>query len=121
MPCRRRTRHRGSSSPARRGRCARLAGRIGDGWTAFESEYEQNLPTYLEALETSGRRREDQLVLLGVGEDGIRDDTSLAGSPWVRDPQATWERWHEAGVDGAAILARSVADVDALVAATERW
>ena len=37
---------------------ARLAGRIGDGWSAFEDNFEQNLPLYLEALEASGRRRE---------------------------------------------------------------
>ena len=100
---------------------ARLAGRIGDGWTAFDTNFEQHLPLYLEALDGSDRRREDQLVLLGVGDDGLRDDTSLANGPWLRDPRATWERWHEAGADGAVILARSVADVDALVAATERW
>jgi hypothetical protein len=76
---------------------------------------------YLEAQAGSGRRREDQLVLLGVGDDGLRKDTSLANDPWVREPRGTWERWHEAGVDGAVILARSTADVDALVAAVERW
>ncbi|MEA2536595.1 MAG: hypothetical protein QOF11_829, partial [Chloroflexota bacterium] len=29
---------------------ARLAGRIGDGWTAFDDNFEANLPAYLEAL-----------------------------------------------------------------------
>jgi coenzyme F420-dependent glucose-6-phosphate dehydrogenase len=41
---------------------ARLAGRIGDGWTAFDDNFEQNLPLYLEALEASGKRREEQRV-----------------------------------------------------------
>jgi hypothetical protein len=33
----------------------------------------------------------------------------------------TWERWRAAGADGAVILARSPADVDALATAVERW
>ena len=41
---------------------ARLAGRIGDGWSAFDDNFEQNLPLYLESLEAAGRRREDQRV-----------------------------------------------------------
>ena len=39
---------------------ARLAGRIGDGWSAFDDNFEPNLPLYLESLEAAGRRREDQ-------------------------------------------------------------
>ena len=39
---------------------ARLAGRIGDGWTAFDDNFEENLPPYLEALEAAGQRRDDQ-------------------------------------------------------------
>jgi alkanesulfonate monooxygenase SsuD/methylene tetrahydromethanopterin reductase-like flavin-dependent oxidoreductase (luciferase family) len=42
----------------------RLAARIGDGWTAFEDNFEANLPLYLESLATGGRRREDQRVLV---------------------------------------------------------
>src|SRR4029077_12292107 len=34
---------------------ARLAGRIADGWTAFDDDLEANLPAYLESLEESGR------------------------------------------------------------------
>ena len=43
------------------------------------------------------------------------------GSPWVRRPASTWERWQAAGADGAIVLARTTADVDALVEAAERW
>lgn len=99
----------------------RLAGRIGDGWTADDTVFERLLPTYLEALEESGRRREDQLVLVGVEGGGWLADVSIAESPWVREPRATWARWREAGADGAAILARSPSDVDALVEAVGRW
>jgi alkanesulfonate monooxygenase SsuD/methylene tetrahydromethanopterin reductase-like flavin-dependent oxidoreductase (luciferase family) len=100
---------------------ARLAGRIGDGWTASDTNFENRLPDYLEALADSGRRREDQFVMLEVNEGDWLDDSSLQQSPWVLEPRATWERWRAAGADGAVILARSPADVDALVTAVERW
>jgi alkanesulfonate monooxygenase SsuD/methylene tetrahydromethanopterin reductase-like flavin-dependent oxidoreductase (luciferase family) len=99
---------------------ARLAGRIGDGWSAFDDNFEQNLPLYLEALEGSGRRREDQTVLVGFQGDWLADG-SLRGSPWIDAPRETWERWHAAGADGAIVLARTTDDVDALVEAVSRW
>ena len=99
---------------------ARLAGRIGDGWSAFDDNFEQNLPLYLEALEAAGRRREDQRVLIGFQGDWL-GDADLGESPWCREPRASWDRWREAGADGAIVLARTTRDVDALVAAAERW
>lgn len=99
---------------------ARLAARIGDGWSAFEDNFETNLPAYLEALQASGRRREDQRVIVGFQGEWLSDEP-IADSPWVNEPRPTWERWRDAGADGAIVLARTTADVDALVAATERW
>lgn len=99
---------------------ARLAGRIGDGWNAFDDNFEANLPTYLESLEASGRRRADQLVLVGFQGDWL-GDADLAESEWIREPAAARDRWAAAGADGAIVLARTTADVDALVAARERW
>lgn len=98
---------------------ARLAARIGDGWSTFEN-FEANLPIYLEALEANGRRREDQHVYVGFQGDWLSDET-LEDSPWVTAPRETWDRWREAGADGAIVLARTTADVDALVEATGRW
>jgi hypothetical protein len=95
---------------------ARLAGRIGDGWSAFDDNFEQNLPLYLESLETAGRRREDQRVLVGFQGDWLGDE-SIKGSPWVQAPRETWERWRSAGADGAIVLARTTSDIDALVEA----
>jgi alkanesulfonate monooxygenase SsuD/methylene tetrahydromethanopterin reductase-like flavin-dependent oxidoreductase (luciferase family) len=99
---------------------ARLAGRIGDGWSAFDDNFEQNLPLYLEALEAAGRRREDQRVVVGFQGDWL-GDADLSESPWCREPRASWDRWREAGADGAIVLARTTSDVDALVEAVERW
>lgn len=99
---------------------ARLAGRIGDGWTAFDTNFEANLPRYLESLAASGRRREDQRVYVGFQGDWLGDE-SVRDTGWVHEPRATWQRWSEAGADGAIVLARSTDDVDALVEAAERW
>jgi alkanesulfonate monooxygenase SsuD/methylene tetrahydromethanopterin reductase-like flavin-dependent oxidoreductase (luciferase family) len=99
---------------------ARLAGRIGDGWSTFDDNFEQNLPLYLEALEAAGRRREDQRVIVGFQGDWLGDE-SIDASPWVQAPRETWQRWQAAGADGAIVLARTAADIDALVEATGRW
>ena len=99
---------------------ARLAGRIGDGWSAFENNFEKNLPLYLEALAASGRRRDEQRVLVGFQGDWL-GESDVAVTEWVREPRAARERWREIGADGAIVLARSTADVDALVEAVARW
>jgi alkanesulfonate monooxygenase SsuD/methylene tetrahydromethanopterin reductase-like flavin-dependent oxidoreductase (luciferase family) len=106
----------GGETPAGAG----LAGRIGDGWSTFEDNFEQNLPLYLEALEAAGRRRDDQRVYVGFQGDWL-GDAAISESPWVKAPRETWQRWHEAGADGVIVLARTTADVDALVSAAERW
>jgi alkanesulfonate monooxygenase SsuD/methylene tetrahydromethanopterin reductase-like flavin-dependent oxidoreductase (luciferase family) len=99
---------------------ARLAGRIGDGWSTFDDNFEQHLPLYLESLEASGKRREDQTVLVGFQGEWLSDE-SIRDTPWIEAPRETWERWHAAGADGAIVLARTTDDVDALVEATSRW
>jgi alkanesulfonate monooxygenase SsuD/methylene tetrahydromethanopterin reductase-like flavin-dependent oxidoreductase (luciferase family) len=99
---------------------ARLAGRIGDGWSAFDNNFEQNLPLYLEALAATGRSRDRQQVLVGFQGDWL-GESDVAETEWVREPRAAWERWSAAGADGAIVLARSTADVDALVDAVARW
>lgn len=99
---------------------ARLAGRIGDGWSAFDDNFEQHLPLYLEALAASGRPRSEQQVIVGFQGDWL-GDAAIAETAWAREPRAAWERWREAGADGAIVLARSTSDIDALVAAAARW
>jgi alkanesulfonate monooxygenase SsuD/methylene tetrahydromethanopterin reductase-like flavin-dependent oxidoreductase (luciferase family) len=99
---------------------ARLAARIGDGWTGFSDRFDELIRVYLEALAGAGRRREDMVVLLGV-QDGWGAGDALAGSPWVSAPLETLAAWRARGADGAVVQARTPADVDALVAATERW
>jgi alkanesulfonate monooxygenase SsuD/methylene tetrahydromethanopterin reductase-like flavin-dependent oxidoreductase (luciferase family) len=99
---------------------ARLAGRIGDGWSAFDDNFGQHLPLYLESLEASGKRREDQTVLVGFQGEWLAE-ASIRDTPWIQAPRETWERWRDAGADGAIVLARTTDDVDALVEAVDRW
>jgi alkanesulfonate monooxygenase SsuD/methylene tetrahydromethanopterin reductase-like flavin-dependent oxidoreductase (luciferase family) len=99
---------------------ARLAARIGDGWSTFDDTFEERLPIYLESLAAAGRAREDQRVYVGFQGEWLSDET-LVGTPWVEAPVETWARWADAGADGAILLARTTADVDALVEARGRW
>jgi alkanesulfonate monooxygenase SsuD/methylene tetrahydromethanopterin reductase-like flavin-dependent oxidoreductase (luciferase family) len=99
---------------------ARLAGRIGDGWTAFDDNFERNLPVYLESLAATGRQRKDQTVLVGFQGDWLADG-SIRDTDWYRAPRETWAHWRAIGADGAIVLARSTDDVDALVDSVARW
>ena len=101
-------------------RGTRLAARIGDGWTAPAETFERDLPGYLDALTEAGRERGDQELLVSF-EDGRSDRDALAGSAWIDAPGDELARWRTAGADGVIITARTPADVDALVAAAERW
>ncbi len=101
---------------------AALAARIGDGWTAFDDNFVENLPVYLEGLEAAGKERDDQTVLVGFqGSTWDKDPSTILDSPWVHEPRDEWERWREAGADGAIVTARSTADIDALVESVARW
>jgi alkanesulfonate monooxygenase SsuD/methylene tetrahydromethanopterin reductase-like flavin-dependent oxidoreductase (luciferase family) len=97
---------------------ARLAARIGDGWTAFEETFGRDEPAYRAALAEAGRDRAETVVLVGFQAPKSR---RLAGGPWATDPRGTFETWRARGADGAVVTARTTEDVDALVAAAERW
>ena len=101
-------------------RCRACTHAVGDGWSAFDDNFETNLPIYLETLAERGRRREDQRLYVGFQGEWLSDQ-SIRELPWIHEPRATWERWHDAGADGAIVLARTTDDVDALVDAVERW
>jgi alkanesulfonate monooxygenase SsuD/methylene tetrahydromethanopterin reductase-like flavin-dependent oxidoreductase (luciferase family) len=100
---------------------AALAARIGDGWTAFDDNFEENLPTYLEGLEEAGRTRAEQSVIVGFQGEWDKDESSVADSDWIRAPREAWERWRTVGADGVVVTARTTDDVDALVESVARW
>jgi len=97
---------------------ARLAARVGDGWTTRPDMLERLLPIYDDALAAAGRSRGPIIVALEGGRAG---EDALVGSPWIAAPREEMERWRALGADSVAIVARTTADVDALVDAIARW
>ncbi len=97
---------------------ARLAARLGDGWTAFEETFERDEPVYRTSLAALGRERSAVTVLVGVRRPA---DHPIADGPWAREPRAAFEAWRARGADGVIVTARTADDVDALVAAAGRW
>lgn len=95
---------------------ARLAGRIADGWTAFDRTFERDLPIYLESLANAGRDRADQRLIVAF-EAGRSGESALDDSPWVTRPDAELTRWQAAGANDVIITARTTSDVDRLVMA----
>jgi G6PDH family F420-dependent oxidoreductase len=106
----------GAASP----RGLRIAARVGDGWAAEVDDFERLMPTYLDALASNGKRREDAWIACGFGS-GKSGQDALGGSPWIEAPRDAWARWSEAGIDEAILTARTPNDVDALVGAVDRW
>ncbi len=98
----------------------RLAARIGDGWAAEDDDFERLLPRYRDALAEEGKRLDGAWIALGFG-GGKTGVDALSRSPWVDAPRETWARYAEAGVDEAIVTARTPNDIDALVAAVDRW
>lgn len=99
---------------------ARLAARAGDGWTTRADDLARLRPVFDEALAEGGRDRASVSIIAGW-EGGRTGVDALAGSPWIAAPRETWEAWREAGADGVNLVARTTADVDALVDAVARW
>jgi alkanesulfonate monooxygenase SsuD/methylene tetrahydromethanopterin reductase-like flavin-dependent oxidoreductase (luciferase family) len=75
---------------------ARLAGRIGDGWTAFDRTFGRDLPGCLEALAATGRSRESFTAIVAVE---LARDLPPDRQPFLADPMAELERWRAAGAD----------------------
>lgn len=107
----------GASSP----RGLRIAARVGDGWAAEIDDFETLMPVYREALAAEGRSLADVHIALGFGGGGKSGQDALSGSPWIEAPRETWAKYAALGVEEAIANARTTNDVDALVAAVDRW
>lgn len=97
---------------------ARLAARLGDGWTAFEETFERGEPVYRATLAELGRERSAMTVLVAVRRAA---DRPVAEGPWANEPRTAFESWRVRGADGVIVTARTTGDVDALVEAAGRW
>jgi alkanesulfonate monooxygenase SsuD/methylene tetrahydromethanopterin reductase-like flavin-dependent oxidoreductase (luciferase family) len=99
----------------------RLAAGHGDGWAAESDTFAALEPGYREALDAAGRDRAAQRVVLSFGGSRRRGAPAVAGHPLLVSPREEVRKWQAAGADDVLITARTTADVDALVAAAERW
>jgi hypothetical protein len=75
---------------------------------------------YRDALAAEGRSVETAWIALGFG-GGKSGQDALGGSPWVEAPREAWEKYAALGADEVIVTARTTNDVDALVAARDRW
>jgi hypothetical protein len=96
---------------------ARVAGRVGDGWTTRPDLLDRLLPVYLEACSVA--ERSPGPVVVGF-EDGRSGVDSIVGSAWALDPAVELAAWQARGATSVVVTARTTADVDALVEAAAR-
>jgi alkanesulfonate monooxygenase SsuD/methylene tetrahydromethanopterin reductase-like flavin-dependent oxidoreductase (luciferase family) len=102
----------GGQSPAG----ARLAARVGDGWTCNAADYERLLPIYLAELEAAGRRREDVVHLVAVA----LERAPLESQPLLADMAAFAASWAERGADELVVNWVRNHEISALVDAADR-
>jgi alkanesulfonate monooxygenase SsuD/methylene tetrahydromethanopterin reductase-like flavin-dependent oxidoreductase (luciferase family) len=97
---------------------ARLAARIGDGWTTRPDLVDRLRPIYEETCAQLGRPPGPIVV---AWEGGRAGEDALADSPWIDGPRTEWTGWARRGVSEVVLVARTTADVDRLVDAAGRW
>jgi alkanesulfonate monooxygenase SsuD/methylene tetrahydromethanopterin reductase-like flavin-dependent oxidoreductase (luciferase family) len=82
----------GGESPAG----ARLAARVGDGWTTNGPDYERLLRVHEQELAGNGRSRADIVHLVAVS---LSRDEPIEGQPLIADMTTFLGEWHERGAD----------------------
>jgi alkanesulfonate monooxygenase SsuD/methylene tetrahydromethanopterin reductase-like flavin-dependent oxidoreductase (luciferase family) len=96
---------------------ARLAARVGDGWTTNATDYEQLLPMHLAELAAQGRRRADVIHVVALS---LARDEPLDGQPIVRDMAAVAAEWQARGADELVVNWVRPDELAALLAAGAR-
>jgi alkanesulfonate monooxygenase SsuD/methylene tetrahydromethanopterin reductase-like flavin-dependent oxidoreductase (luciferase family) len=96
---------------------ARLAARVGDGWTTNAADYEQLLPVHLEELAAHGRSRAEVAHLLAVD---VSRDEPLDRQPLIADMATFVGEWHERGADELIVSWVRPAELPALLDAAAR-
>ena len=96
---------------------ARLAARVGDGWTTDAPDYDELLPIHLAELEEHGRKRSDviHVVAVPLGREGPLD-----AQPLVADLAAVAEEWQARGADEIMINWVRKAQLPAVLEAASR-
>ena len=96
---------------------ARLAARVGDGWTTNGPDYERLLPLHLEELAAHGRSRAQVTHLVAVSLD---KDVPLDRQPLIADMATFLGEWRERGADELIVSWVKPADLPALLEAGAR-
>ena len=96
---------------------ARLAARVGDGWTTNGPDYERLLPLHLEELAAHGRSRAQVTHLVAVSLD---KDVPLDRQPLIADMATFLGEWRERGADELIVSWVTPADLPALLEAGAR-
>ncbi len=96
---------------------AKLAARVGDGWTTNAEDYERLLPIHLEELSAHGRSRAEVQHLLAVS---ISRDEPLSSQPLIADLATFLGEWHERGADEIVVSWVRPAELPALLEAAAR-
>ena len=96
---------------------ARLAARVGDGWTTNATDYEELLPVHLEELSGHGRTRAQVAHLLAVD---VSRDEPLERQPLIADMAGFAAEWQSRGADELIVNWVKPADLPALLDAAER-
>jgi alkanesulfonate monooxygenase SsuD/methylene tetrahydromethanopterin reductase-like flavin-dependent oxidoreductase (luciferase family) len=96
---------------------ARLAARVGDGWTTNAPDYERLLPTHLAELSAHGRSRADVVHILAVD---LARDVPLEGQPLVADLAGFAAEWQTRGADELVVNWVRPAHLPALLDAAAR-
>lgn len=96
---------------------ARLAARVGDGWTTNGPDYERLLPIHLAELAAHGRSRANVVHLVAVG---LSRDEPLDRQPIVADLATFAAEWQERGADELIVNWVRPAELPALLDAGAR-
>ena len=96
---------------------ARLAARVGDGWTTNAEDYERLLPVHLEELSSRGRSRAEVTHILAVA---LSRDDPLDQQPLIADMAAFAAEWESRGADELIVNWVRPAELSALLEAAER-
>ena len=96
---------------------ARLAARVGDGWTTNGPDYPDLLPIHLAELSAQGRSRAEVAHLIAVRLDR---DEPLDRQPLIADMAGFLAEWQEKGADEIVVSWVRPAELPALLDAAER-
>jgi alkanesulfonate monooxygenase SsuD/methylene tetrahydromethanopterin reductase-like flavin-dependent oxidoreductase (luciferase family) len=96
---------------------ARLAARVGDGWTTNAADYEALLPIHLEELAAHGRSRAQIAHVVAVSLD---KEVALDRQPLIADMKSFLGEWHSRGADEIVVSWVKPADLPALLDAAAK-